>query len=356
MHNVRRAKSPDREGVSVNSITLRVATLSLLGVLILGSGCRESGDTAADPDASLNASFEFALLGDNPYPPENVPKFEALIDEINLDTELEWVLHVGDILAPRLVTCSDEMLTARFDLYQQFQAPFVFTPGDNDWFDCGQEAAGGFDEYERLDFLRELFFPEPGLTSGGRAMEVQSQSDDAGFEEFVENTMWVKNDVVFSTVHLVAMTRPPKDPTRARRRMDAALDWITKTFQLATELNSPGVFIATQADPWIVSGLPLLIERTCPDCLQPRAGLGTYAVLEEKTVAFVRPVVLAVGDTHVFRVDKPLYSSETGMLIENFTRVEPFGHPYVHWVRVRVDPMDDEVFAFEQEIVRANVR
>lgn len=127
----------------MNSITLRATTLSLLGLLILGSGCRESGDTATDPDASLNPSFEFALLGDNPYPPENVPKFEALINEINLDTELEWVLHVGDILGPELVTCSDEMLTARFDLYQQFQAPFVFTPGDNDWFDCGKEAAGG---------------------------------------------------------------------------------------------------------------------------------------------------------------------------------------------------------------------
>ena len=188
-------------------------------------------------------------------------------------------------------------------------------------------------------------------------MEVRSQGDDAGFAEFVENAMWLKNDVVFSTVHLVALTRPPRDPERARARMDAASAWITRTFQLAKALDSPGVFIATQADTWIVTGLPLLIEPLCPDCLQPRAGLERLCeVLEQQSLAFEGPVILAVGDTHVFRVDKPLYSSSDGELIENFTRVETFGHPDVHWVRVRVDPDDDEVFAFEQEIVQADLR
>ena len=340
----------------MDSVMSRKAMLALLSVAILSAACRGSEDTSVDPPSRPNRSFEFALLGDNPYPPENVPRFEALISDVNLHSELEWVIHLGDILGPSLVTCSDEILRARFNLYQRFQAPFVFTPGDNDWFDCGREAAGGFDEYERLDFLRELFFPSPGVTTGGRAMEVHSQSNEAGFDEFVENAMWTKNNVVFSTVHLIGMTRPATDPARAERRMDAALDWISKTFALATELDSPGVFIATQADPWFFSGLPSLIRRTCPDCLQPRGGLERlYPVLEEESLAFARPVVLAVGDTHVFRVDKPLYSSETGLLVENFTRVEPFGHPYVHWVRVRVDPDDGEVFVFKQEIVDENV-
>ena len=76
-----------------------------------------------------------------------------------------------------------------------------------------------------------------------------------------------------------------------------------------------------------------------------------YPVLEELSIAFSRPVVLAVGDTHVFRVDKPLYSTDSGLLVENFTRVEPFGSPYAHWVRVRVDPRERELFSFHQEIV-----
>jgi hypothetical protein len=44
--------------------------------------------------------------------------------------------------------------------------------------------------------------------------------------------------------------------------------------------------------------------------------------LEEEVVAFGKPVVLAHGDTHTFRVDKPMTSSTTGERVENFTRVE----------------------------------
>lgn len=54
-------------------------------------------------------------------------------------------------------------------------------------------------------------------------------------------------------------------------------------------------------------------------------------------------------------VDKPLYDQGTGQLVENFTRVETFGNPQVHWVRVVVDPDDPAVFSFHQQIVAANL-
>ena len=313
-----------------------------LAVLVLG-GCLSGQDTA----------FEFALLGDNPYVPESVPKFGALIDDVNSQSELEWVVHVGDIKGGE--PCSDEVLEGRFDLYQRFEAPFIYTPGDNEWFDCSDERMGNFDEYERLDHLRRLFFPRPGRTTGRRPMEVRPQSAEGGFDEFVENALWVKGGVVFSTVHLVGLTRPAKDPRVAERRMDAALAWIAKTFEVAREIDGVGVFMATQADPWVVSGNRGVIRNLCPECLRPREGLGRlYPVLIEESLGFSGPVVFAVGDTHVFRVDKPLYSPESG-LVENFTRVEPFGHPDVHWLRVTVDPSTAHVFAFHQQIVAANL-
>ena len=67
-----------------------------------------------------------------------------------------------------------------------------------------------------------------------------------------------------------------------------------------------------------------------------------------------RPVAFLHGDTHIFRVDKPLYD-DAGLLVENLTRVEPFGHPYVHWVRVLVRPDEPQVFGFRQELVPGNV-
>ncbi len=292
--------------------------------------------------AARDSTYEFALVGDNPYTPRNVAKFEALIDDVNGRRSLEWVIHVGDIRGGQ--RCTDELFQARFDLYQRFAMPFVYTPGDNDWFDCQREGGDGFDEYERLDHLRSLFFPNPTLTTGGRRMEVRSQGGEPGYEEFVENVMWLHDGVVFSTIHLVLLSRPPTDSAVAKRRLDTAIAWIRSTFEVAQEDGSVGVFIATQADPWIVAGR-----------LRPTAGLERlYPALVAESDAYGRPVVLAVGDTHIFRVDKPLYRADRS-LVENFTRVEVFGHPQVHWVRVTVDPREREVFSFHQELVPTNM-
>jgi hypothetical protein len=76
-------------------------------------------------------------------------------------------------------------------------------------------------------------------------------------------------------------------------------------------------------------------------------------------IAFGRPVAYVHGDSHYFRVDKPLLDSR-GRRLENFTRVETFGDNQgngdndVHWVEVKVDPRSREVFAFQAQMVPAN--
>jgi hypothetical protein len=77
--------------------------------------------------------------------------------------------------------------------------------------------------------------------------------------------------------------------------------------------------------------------------------------LERETLAFGKPVVYVHGDTHIFRVDKPLVGSASGRMIENFTRVETFGFPDTHWVRAAVDPGNPNVFSFRPEIVKENL-
>ena len=70
--------------------------------------------------------------------------------------------------------------------------------------------------------------------------------------------------------------------------------------------------------------------------------------------------MLVHGDTHYFRVDKPMIlddqrGARRGSVVERFTRVELFGYPEAHWVRATVDPADPNVFSFRPEIVRANI-
>ena len=78
-------------------------------------------------------------------------------------------------------------------------------------------------------------------------------------------------------------------------------------------------------------------------------------LIERETLDFKGPVVLVHGDSHYFRIDKPLVGSRTRRRIENFTRVETFGDPDAHWVRVTANPRDPDVFTFQPEIVKGNV-
>jgi hypothetical protein len=70
-------------------------------------------------------------------------------------------------------------------------------------------------------------------------------------------------------------------------------------------------------------------------------------------------VVYVDGDSHYFRIDKPLENS-AGQRLENFTRLETFGDHQengnndVNWVKVLVDASSREVFSFQPQTVPAN--
>jgi hypothetical protein len=307
--------------------------------LLLLTGCAS---------APQGESFAFAILGDAPYDEATYTRYERLIDDVNGHADLEWVIHVGDFKGG-IESCSDAFFQARLDLNRGFEAPFVLTPGDNDWYDCVREAAGGYDDYERLDALRRIFYPETGAAAIARA---RPQSESEGFSDYVENVVWQRGGVTFATLHLLGPTRPPSDPDRAARDVAAATAWLEEVFDQATAEEAAGVFIAMQVDPWVFTGNREISAALCAVCNRPRPGLEWfYPLLTDRVVRFGRPVIVAVGDTHMYRVDKPLYT-EDGELVTNFTRLEVFGFPDVHWVRVEVDASTEQVFAFREQLVR----
>ena len=319
---------------------------------------------AADDDDGADARpFEFALIGDVPYNDEQITKLDNLIAVLNRDRRIQWVLHAGDIKSSS-TPCDDETFVTRLSQYQRLRKPFIYTPGDNEWTDCHRAAAGQFNPIERLEALRRIFFPTPGLSTTG-GMPVITQADDPGFEDYVENQMWVRSNVMFSAIHVVGSDNglqpwsgiDPADSKANPRpdrfaevfaRLVAALAWLEKTFDVAERLKSLGIFILIHGDPE----------------LDPFAGttdLGGFktfmGALADRTARSGRPVVLAHGDTHFFRVDKLLRAETLDgrfLRLEDFTRVETFGDEDVHWVRVTVDPRAANVFSFEPVIVDAN--
>lgn len=321
-----------------------VAILLLLPTLISCQNFSGAHDTSRQ--------LEFALIGDNPYVDFNEPKYDRMIERINAHPGLSWVVHLGDIKSGAQ-DCSDEILESRFKLNQKLKLPFILTPGDNDWLDCARPVAGGWDRWDRLQALRRIFYPVADQTTGSPVMKVISQAESGNFTEFVENVRWRRADVEFGTFHLVGLTPGEGGVEEHERLMAAAIAWIDEIFATAIANDSKGVFLATQVDPYLFTISPYLLKFLCETCSYVRPG---YAALDERlrhhAKKFKKPIVLAVGDTHIFRVDKPLYDGDN--VVEHFTRVEVFGNPNVHWVRIVVNPDSNEVFEFHQELIEEN--
>lgn len=138
----------------------------------------------AAPTSSIHANsrFTFALLGDTPYGDAQRASFPNLVSAINADPRVRLVLHAGDVKSGSS-TCDDARFADLRQLYDTFEDPFVLTPGDNDWTDCHRTAAGGYLPTERLDAVRRVFFPQAGLTIGGRPAPVLSLALDLRHRE-----------------------------------------------------------------------------------------------------------------------------------------------------------------------------
>ena len=71
--------------------------------------------------------------------------------------------------------------------------------------------------------------------------------------------------------------------------------------------------------------------------------------LAKETEQYTGQVLLVHGDTHFFKMDKPLHAP--GKMLTNFTRIETFGSPSLHWVKVTVNPKSANVFQVEPVMV-----
>ena len=184
---------------------MKVPTSFLLVTIAIGliqcSPLRD-GVVPVEPDHPLSPeAFSVALMADIPYSDRQIELLEELIKEVNADPTIDLVLHAGDIKGSG--HCTEQMYRQRFELFQKFNKPFIYTIGDNEWSDCHREDNGRYYPLDRLDFLRTVFFPNPSQSSGGQPIPVRSQSSIAGFESFVEHRMFRHKRVVFGTVHLV---------------------------------------------------------------------------------------------------------------------------------------------------------
>ncbi len=263
--------------------------------------------------------------------------------------------------------CVDENYKAIFDVFQTIRHPFVLTPGDNEWTDCVHLQARKVDPLDALAKVRALFYPD-GRSLGQRTMPVESQARDPQYAAYRENLRWSLGGLTFATLHIVGSNdnwgRTPEMDAEHRERKAANLAWMRAAFAKAKADNSRGLVLMSQANPgfenyWPADARsryfgPFVGRGQAPP--PPASAFDVYvAALQEELESYDKPVAYLHGDTHLFRIDKPLYSKMTNRLFENFTRVETFGWPDTHWVRIGVNPADPQLFTFSPEIVPENI-
>ncbi len=373
---------------------IRWVALAVLVGAALAAGVAVGGNGSTN-----DKTFEFSvgLWGDFPYSDvqaqTGVPN---LIADMN-NSDISFSVQDGDLKAgsgtpgsATPTTCSDALYTHALGYFNSLEQPAFFTPGDNDWTDCDRPSNGSFNELERLQHERQVLF-STDRSFGKKTMkaEVQSKPLCVGTTNTtpgstagpyfptpcVENRRWTFHKVTFATLNVQGTCNnlcssgsgapdPVGDPHEYAERNAADLQWLQDSFDKAKAEDSAGVMIIWQADPGFdqsdVTRAPLRDPKSLAETDGAVDGYQSILTkLRDLTVAFKKPVVLVYGDSHYFRVDRPLQDS-TGRRLENFTRVETFGDNQangnndVHWVKALVDPQSRDVFAFQAQIVPAN--
>ncbi len=329
---------------------------------------------SAQTHSQSHRPFAFAAIGDTAYSIENEKAFDRMVDAMNR-ARLAFVAHVGDFEAdPRpyasspdtiSMPCTNERYAQVLASFQRSAHPFVLTPGDNDWADCHFLKARPFDPAERLETLRSTFFT-PGRSLGQRTMSVTSQATTPGFATFRENLTWRTHGVVFATLHTVGsndnLGRNTAMDAEQAAREKANLAWLKQAFAAARAPGALGLVLFTQANPEFESHWTESLKRryvrsaggTVHEQLDDSAYAPLVNALTNEMASFERPVLFVHGDTHLFRVNRPLMNPKTGRFFDNFTRLEVFGDPDSHWVRVTVDPAKPGLFTIDAETVPGN--
>ncbi len=287
--------------------------------------------------AQNETSFKLVALGDMPYgPPQEVyPPFEALIGEINKRSP-ELVIHVGDTKSGR-DDCTDQLLKEQLAYLQSFEAPVLYTPGDNEWTDCHRGDIEWTDPLERLGFIRSFYFSEPQTSFGQTKVALEHQGDFG----YPENERYRTKEIGFITAHVVGSNnnfepRGLENVEEFFARSQASSDWLIQSFEAFADLDV--IVLAIHADMFEFDFNEFGRERWLR-----HSGFHEFGnTLKSAAQQYGKPVLLIFGDSHRHVILRPF-----PMDASNVLAMEVYGAREMHAVEILIRPGEDEPFVFE---------
>jgi hypothetical protein len=293
-------------------------------------------------------TFSFVALGDLPYGADETAgvKYRELITQINT-LNPEFSIHVGDFKSGS-TRCSDEEFERQRKHFDLFKGAVIYTPGDNDWTDCGRKNNGSYDPLERLAKLRVLFF-KPEMSLGQAPLPVVTQAKAiSAYSAYIENQRWRFANTLFTTLHIVGSDNrfAPNNADAEkefRARDQANIAWIKETFRIAAEQNIQTLVFAFQAD--VIRGMSrsgALAEKT-----------GFHASIERTLLPLAKEfkgsLLIVHGDSHTFEFDQAfIFESQ---VLKNVYRLEVPGAKTTGAVSVKIEESSAMPFSVKEFIV-----
>ncbi|MDF9787170.1 hypothetical protein M2128_001838 [Polynucleobacter sphagniphilus] len=294
-------------------------------------------------------SFRFVALGDMPYTlPGDFVRYERLIGKINSENP-SFSIFVGDTKSGS-TPCSDEYVQKISNYFNTFQKPLIYSIGDNEWTDCHRPQAGSYDPIERLDYIRSHQFSNK-LSFGKQKLVLTRQGDVMpAFTTFVENSLWVKNDFLFVSIHLPGSNnnfgRNASSDEEYKKRNAANLAWIEYAFDQAQQKKYVGIIFAFQADMFYSPDQATSRSSGYRDTLELFSSLAGSTNL---------PILLIHGDSHRLKIDQPLLNNQKRTL-ENVYRLEVMGSDQVQAVEIEINPKEANPYGFHPLLIKENIQ
>jgi hypothetical protein len=236
-----------------------------------------------------------------------------MIAEIN-GTDILFSSHLGDFKSSSS-ECTDANLDENIRRFDSLSRPLIYTPGDNEWLDCGSSRD------VRLARIREAVFRGDGASSRGRTTRGLASQAAAGYPE---NAMWSEPSVTFATLHVVGGGDDQGRSVGQLRRAHT-IEWMRSAFRSARDAGHAGIVLLAQDSPYNPDGSVSSSYRDLADALRA------------ETLAFSGEVLWIQGDGHTYRNDQPMRASD-GSTVARFRRVQVEGESKVSYVRLRIEP------------------
>ncbi|MDM8567091.1 hypothetical protein QUF74_15745 [Candidatus Halobeggiatoa sp. HSG11] len=247
---------------------------------------------------------EFAVLGDMPYRThENVsltgPDGEIFSAIKALNPPV--LVHYGDFKAGG-ESCTDDLITTyKNQIANLNPGRTVYTPGDNDWTDCDRPSMSvQFDEMERLELIRNLFFGTTGLEMSKDIPGLVRQ------ENFPENAIWKLDNLVMGTLHIVGTNNGREEILKSdvNKTLDAVDSrdtaneiWLQKMFSDAQ--SAAGLVVLFQSDIYEPGAdkKPACTKENRVDCDGYK---NIRDAIAKMAAEYKKPVLAVHGDTNAY--------------------------------------------------------